>query len=84
MHKWVILIFSRILCLGFGILIFHRNHTEEDVDYSKYLGPDWRKNKFKGKRVSTMISNHIGFAENPAWLAVKDTPPAFTPSSFVQ
>ena len=72
-----------MIILGFGYYIDHTSHSEESVDYSKYLGPEWRKNKFEGKRVSTLISNHVTFIEVLVWASCM-TPPAFTPASFVQ
>ena len=64
-----------LILLGFGYRAELVKHT--DADYSKYLGPNWRDNKFKGKRVSTLISNHLGFLEILGFMAVLDTPPSF-------
>ena len=72
-----------MIIFGFGYYIDVTRHDEEDTDYSKYLGPDWRKNKFKGKRVSTLVSNHIGFIETIVWMSAM-TPPAFTPMLAVK
>ena len=60
---------------------YRTNMTDhEDADYSKYLGPDFKKTAvFKGVRVSTYVSNHIGFLENTAFCSVKELPPAFCP-----
>ena len=82
-HKWMIWTFVPMIILGFGYVPVHNEHGEDEVDYSKYLGPDYRKNKFQGKRVSTIISNHIGFIEVLCWMSLM-TPPAFTPAHFVQ
>ena len=59
-------------------------HDESDTDYSKYLGPDWKQNKFKGKRVSTMVSNHIGFIEIMVYMATLDLPPAYVAAHFIR
>ena len=82
-HKWVLWTHCRAILLGFGQFVWTKRWTEDEVDYSKYLGPDWKKNKFKGKRVSTIISNHIGFTEVTAYMS-NMTPPAFTPGHYVQ
>lgn len=55
-HSWM-------LCLLSGYKPKHVYKEEKHVDYSKYLGPNWRENKFKGKRVSTQVSNHIGIID---------------------
>jgi len=61
--------------------------TEDQIDYSKYLGPDWKKNKFKGKKISTMCGNHHSYLDhivpviNPHLEAIA---PIFTPAAFVK
>ena len=83
-HKWMIWTHVPLIILGFGYYIDHTSHSEESVDYySKYLGPEWRKNKFEGKRVSTLISNHVSFIEVLVWMS-RLTPPAFTPGHMVK
>jgi len=52
-----------ISCLIFGYKPTHIHKHENQVDYSKYLGPNWRENKFKGKRVSTQVANHTGMVD---------------------
>ena len=51
------------MCLIFGYKPTHVYKHEKQVDYSKYLGPNWRENKFKGKRVSTQVANHVGIID---------------------
>merc|ERR1712176_539352 len=51
---------SSMMCLIFGYKPTHVHKHENQVDYSKYLGPNWRENKFRGKRVSTQVANHVG------------------------
>ena len=51
---------SLIICILFGYKVTHKFKHERQVDYSKYLGPNWTQNTFKGKRVSTIVSNHVG------------------------
>ena len=72
-----------LILIGFGYRIVNNEYDESQVDYSKYLGPDWKKNKFDKKRVSTIVCNHIGFLEILLWMSVL-TPPAFTPAHFVK
>ena len=60
------------------------DYADEDVDYSKYLGPDYRQNKFKGKKVSTMICNHIGFLDELVWIICDSQLPSFTPADYVE
>jgi hypothetical protein len=40
--------------LGAGI--FYINEEKVDLDYKKYLGPDWKANK--NAKAGTIISNH--------------------------
>ena len=82
-HKRLLWCFCPFLNFGFGYVHHLTEHTEADIDYSKYLGPNWRENKFKGKRVSTIVSNHIGFLEVLAWMSLL-TPPSFTPAHTVK
>ena len=35
-----------MIVLGYGYVSVLTEHKEDEIDYSKYLGPDWRKNKF--------------------------------------
>jgi len=73
----------QLMIFGFGYVIKHREFTEAETDYSKYLGPNWKENKFTGKRVSTLISNHVSFLDFWTWLSV-GKPPAFTPAANVR
>lgn len=81
--KYVVWITCQMLIFGFGYVIKHTEHTEDDTDYSKYLGPKWKENKFTGKRVSTLVSNHISFLDIWTWLSVGRLP-AFTPAASVR
>ena len=76
--KFLVRTISHLICIGFGYMIKHTEHTEDDTDYSRYLGPNWKENKFIGKRVSTLVSNHISFLDIWSWCAV-DEIPAFAP-----
>ena len=83
LHKRGTWMFCPMILLGFGYRIVKHEYGVNDVDYSKYLGPKWREKKFEGKRVPTIVANHIAFLEVLLWMSVL-TPPAFTPASFVQ
>jgi len=52
-----------LVVLGFGYRIKVSEYSDQEVDYSKYLGPNWRSNKYEGKQVPSFISNHIAFIE---------------------
>jgi hypothetical protein len=78
--------FARILLFCQGFIVTTKKHEIEDVDYSKWLGPNWRENKFKGKRVSMTISNHESHMDGP--VLCMDTSnnyctPAWTPADMV-
>ena len=68
---------NKMMLFSLGYRVEYHEHTE--VDYSKYLGPDWKKNKFRGKRVSTTVCNMTSLMDYLAWTCVsaKDTPPSF-------
>jgi 1-acyl-sn-glycerol-3-phosphate acyltransferase len=57
-----------------------RSSTKDvDVDYSYYLGDDYKKNERKINRTSTIISNHVSWLD-PVVL-IKNVRPAFSPSA---
>lgn len=49
------------------------------MDYEYYLGPNYKQNERKIKRVSTIVSNHVSWID-PVVL-IKNVYPAFSPSS---
>jgi len=49
---------SKAVMLALGYIPKYRQHTVDDVDYSKYLGSDWKSKPFKGKRVPSYCGNH--------------------------
>ena len=59
-YKWLLWTLTPLTVLGFGYVI---DSVESEADYSKYLGSNWRENRFKGKRVSVIISNHGTFLD---------------------
>ena len=66
------------LCLGY----WHK-HRELDSDYSKYLGPDYKANKFQGKRVSTIVANHVTFVDILVWNSVIAAP-SYAVAAFIK
>ena len=74
MHKWMLWTHIPAIMFAFSSTVKYKKHDK--ADYSKYLGPDYLKNEFKGKRVSTLVCNHIGFLEILGWMASID-PPGF-------
>ena len=69
----------------FGYVLHHERKKEDEVDYSKYLGPNYRNDKKDRKRVSTVISHHIAFLDTLAYGGyVNDGRYCqFTPADFV-
>ena len=72
-------------------IIFHgrevvwRKYTVDEVDYSKYLGPDWKEKQFKGKRVSTICGNHYSNLDHMILLVnpwMRQISPRWTPAEF--
>ncbi len=83
LHKRIIWCVVPFTIFAFGYKLKLTDLDESQVDYSKYLGPNWRKYKFQGKKASTIVSNHIGFIEILAYIALM-TPPSFTPAHHVK
>ena len=50
-----------------------------DVDYSFYLGEDYKKTHRKIKRTSTIVSNHVTWLDTV--ILIKNISPAFAPSA---
>ena len=51
---------------------------EVDVNYTYYLGPDYKQKMKPIKKTSTIIANHISFLDGPC--LIKAIFPAFAPS----
>ena len=63
--------------------MYHLN--KDEVDYSKYLGPNWKEQEFKGRKVSTVVSNHINtVVEILTYLGKMPDLPSFTPAHFIR
>ena len=81
-YNFVITNVSYTMVLLCGFKVEHIYHSVDQVDYSKYLGPDWKQNHFKGKRVSTIVSNHYGILDIFSFLSAH--PCSFTPAGHVR
>jgi len=84
LQRFVVRATARSWLILFGCWSSHTNH--EEGDYSKYLGPDWRETtkQFKGKNVSTMVSNHIGFLEICTWSGFLPKVPGFVAGHHIK
>lgn len=65
-----------------GVKLTKNRKEASDVDYSKYLGPNWREMPQEVKRVPTMVANHTSFLEIPA-LCTLEPCPSFLVSAIV-
>ena len=54
-----------------GIYTRTRQH---DVDYSYYLGPDYKKTMKEVKHVSTLVTNHVSWCDVMILLGGRYTP----------
>ena len=70
-HRFFTTFCTRMMLYGIGGYVVYE---ELDADYSKYLGPKWRENKFKEKRVSSVICNHIGMYDIIAFMTFGHPP----------
>ena len=69
----------------YGHYITAKNWKWDQVDYSKYLGPDKVQNQFKGKRVSTICGNHTNLLDHYTTLWNPEAnyfAPRFTPGKI--
>jgi 1-acyl-sn-glycerol-3-phosphate acyltransferase len=68
------------VCCSFYLFVCGMRTTlnYKDVDYSYYLGPDYKTHMKKIKRTSTIVSNHVSWLD-PVVL-IKNVRPAFAPS----
>ncbi len=58
--KYPFMFFGYSWSMAAGILTSSK--TIKDLDYSKYLGPDYKKDPLP-KHISTMISNHVSWVD---------------------
>jgi 1-acyl-sn-glycerol-3-phosphate acyltransferase len=79
-RKWIIT-FMYHVCCGFVLFVSGMRTKLKyiELDYSEYLGPDYKKNQMKIKRTSTIVSNHVSWLD-PVVL-IKNVKPAFAPSA---
>lgn len=81
---WRVRIYKKVLqwwsyfTLGFAGITFEYE-TLRDVDYSEYLGPNWKKELAERKKpISTVVSNHVAFIDLFVMI-ISDHTPGFTP-----
>ena len=79
-YKVVFWVTCTIKVAGFGYRI---KAETPDADYSEYLGPNYKEQKFTKKRVSTLVSNHITFVDILVWNTVMH-PPSYACAAFVR
>lgn len=79
-RKWIIFFMYHVCCTFFLFVAGTRTSVKYiDLDYSEYLGSDYKKNQKKIKRTSTIVSNHISWLD--AVVLIKSIKPAFAPSA---
>lgn len=79
-RKWLIYLMYHVCCTFFLLVSGMRTSFNYfDVDYSYYLGPNYRQSSKKIKRTSTIVSNHVSWLD-PVVL-IKNLKPAFAPSA---
>jgi len=79
-RKWI-LYFMYHVCTSFFLFVTGINTSLKyiNVDYSYYLGENYKKNMKKIKRTSTIVSNHVSWLD--AVIYIKNIRPAFAPSA---
>lgn len=78
-RKWCIYFIYHVCCTFYLFVCGMRTTLSyKDVDYSYYLGPEYKRTMKKIKRTSTIVSNHTSWLE-PVIL-IKNIRPAFAPS----
>ena len=56
------MVLAKIVILLSGIVL---GKKEEDMDYSYWLGPDYKAKYRKIKRTSTVVTNHVSWIDTP-------------------
>jgi len=78
-RKWIIYFMYHVCCTFFLFVAGMRTSVKYiDLDYSEYLGPDYKNNQKKIKRTSTIVCNHVSWLD--AVVLIKNIRPAFAPS----
>lgn len=78
-RKWLIAFMFNVCCSFYLFVCGMRSSCKQvDVDYSFYLGPDYKEKEKKVPHVSTIVCNHVSFLD-PVVL-IKMLQPAFAPS----
>jgi len=84
-HKTALQLTVPFVISLFGYRVELTDYSTETVDYSDYLGPHYKDIPFSKHRVSTIVSNHVGFLEMLTYLHIySDSPPAFLPATHVK
>ena len=50
--KWVFKSYTNFMLWAHGYTRVDVSYSIDEIDYSKYLGPDWKKNQLKDKNLS--------------------------------
>ena len=78
-RKWIIHFMYHVSTTFFLFVAGMRTSVNYvDLDYSEYLGPDYKNNQKKIKRTSTIVCNHVSWLD--AVILIKNIRPAFAPS----
>ena len=79
-RKWIINFMYHVCTTLFLIVSGMRTSVKYvDLDYSEYLGPNYKLNQKKIKRTSTIVCNHTSWLDTV--VLIKSLRPAFAPSS---
>jgi hypothetical protein len=79
-RKWIMNFMYWVCCTFFLMVSGVRTSLHyDDVDYSFYLGKNYKSEIKKGKRTSTMVSNHVSWFD--CIILIKTVRPAFSPDA---
>ena len=80
-RKWLMYFFYHVCCSFYLFVCGMRTTLNyKDVDYSYYLGPDYKTHMKKIKRTSTIVSNHVSWLDSLILIYI--VTPAFAPHIF--
>ena len=79
-RKWTMQFIYHLCCSFFLVVAGMRTSLHyEDVDYSHYLGPNYKTSMKKVKRTSTLVCNHVSWLD--CIILIKTIRPAFAPDA---
>lgn len=79
-RKWLMQFFYHVCCSFFLIVGGLRTTRHyDDVDYTEYLGENYKTNMKKVKRTSTLVCNHVSWFD--CVILIKTIRPAFSPDA---